>query len=204
MRLFVAVVPPRPVLLELRAALTTLPHTDGNLRWRHPESWHITLTFLGEVPRETLPELTERLARAASRATPMELSVAGGGQFDSRVLWAGVQGDRDRLGRLSETVAAAARRCRLKIDDRPYRPHVTLARVRGEPPEAADAATAAGTAAAVAQRQTDLQPYVERMAAFRTPRWLVKEMELFESVTPTTAGRANIYLSRGRWPLTGR
>ena len=188
MRLFVAVVPPRPVLLELRAALTTLPHTDGNLRWRHPESWHITLAFLGEVPRETLPELTERLARAASRATPMELSVAGGGHFDSRVLWAGVQGDRDRLGRLSETVAAAARRCRLKVDDRPYRPHVTLAGVRGEDPET----------------HTDLQPYVDRMAAFRTPRWLVKEMELFESMTPTTPGRPNIYLSRGRWPLTGR
>jgi 2'-5' RNA ligase len=185
MRLFVAVVPPRPVLLELRAAMTTLPHTGGSLRWRHPESWHITLAFLGEVPRDTLPELSERLARAASRATPMELSVAGGGHFESQVLWAGVQGDRDRLGRLSETVAAAARRCRLKVDDRPYRPHVTLARVRGEDP-------------------TDLQPYVERMTAFRTPRWLVKEMELFESVTPTTPGRAQIYLSRGRWPLTGR
>ena len=185
MRLFVAVVPPRPVLLELRAAMTTLPHTGGSLRWRHPESWHITLAFLGDVPRETLPELTERLARAASRATPMELSVAGGGHFDSQVLWAGVQGDRDRLGRLSETVTAAARRCRLKVDDRPYRPHVTLARVRGEEP-------------------TDLQPFVERMTAFRTPRWLVKEMELFESVTPTTPGRAQIYLSRGRWPLTGR
>jgi 2'-5' RNA ligase len=185
MRLFVAVVPPRPVLLELRAAMTTLPHTGGSLRWRHPESWHITLAFLGEVPRDTLPELSERLARAASRATPMELSVAGGGHFESQVLWAGVQGDRDRLGRLSETVTAAARRCRLKVDDRPYRPHVTLARVRGEEP-------------------TDLQPYVERMTAFRTPRWLVKEMELFESVTPTTPGRAQIYLSRGRWPLTGR
>jgi 2'-5' RNA ligase len=98
-----------------------------------------------------------------------------------------VQGDRDRLGRLSETVAAAARRCRLKVDERPYRPHVTLARVREEP-----------------EAHTDLQPYVERMAAFRTPRWLVKEMELFESVTPTTPGRPNIYLSRGRWPLTGR
>lgn len=193
MRLFVAVVPPRPVLLELRAALTTLPHTDGNLRWRHPESWHITLAFLGEVPREALPELTERLARAASRATPMELSVAGGGHFDSRVLWAGVQGDRDRLGRLSETVTAAARRCRLKVDDRPYRPHVTLARVRED--------SAQQTTTRIS---TDLQPYVDRMAAFRTPRWLVKEMELFESITPTTAGRANIYLSRGRWPLTGR
>jgi RNA 2',3'-cyclic 3'-phosphodiesterase len=186
MRLFVAVVPPRPVLLELRAALTTLPHTDGNLRWLPPDSWHITLAFLGEVPRESLPELTERLSRVAARGTPMELSVAGGGHFESQVLWAGVQGERDRLGRLSETVGAAARRCRLKVDDRPYRPHVTLARVRAE------------------EQKTDLQPYVERMTAFRTPRWLVKEMELFESLSPTTQGRAANYVRRGHWPLTGR
>jgi RNA 2',3'-cyclic 3'-phosphodiesterase len=186
MRLFVAVVPPRPVLLELRAALTTLPHTDGNLRWLPPDSWHITLAFLGEVPRESLPELTERLSRVASRGTPMELSVAGGGHFESQVLWAGIQGERDRLGRLSETVGAAARRCRLKVDDRPYRPHVTLARVRGDEPK------------------TDLQPYVERMTAFRTPRWLVKEMELFESLSPTTQGRVANYVRRGHWPLTGR
>lgn len=185
MRLFVAVVPPRPVLLELRAALSTLPHTDGNLRWTHPESWHITLAFLGEVPKQSLPELTERLSRAASRATPMELAVAGGGQFDSQVLWAGIQGDRDRLGRLSETVAAAARRCRVRVDERPFRPHVTLALSRGE-------------------QAPDLRPYVERMTAFRTPRWLVKEMELFESMPPTGPGRSPIYLSRGRWPLTGR
>jgi RNA 2',3'-cyclic 3'-phosphodiesterase len=187
MRLFVAVVPPRPVLLELRAALSTLPRTDGNLRWTQPESWHITLAFLGDVPKESLPELTERLARAASRATPMELAVTGGGQFDSHVLWAGIQGDRDRLGRLSETVAAAARRCRVRVDDRPFRPHVTLAMARSD-----------------RDGPVDLRPYVDRIAAFRTPRWLVKEMELFESVPAGTAGRAPSYLSRGRWSLTGR
>jgi 2'-5' RNA ligase len=187
MRLFVAVVPPRPVLLELRAALSTLPHTDGNLRWTHPESWHITLAFLGEVPKESLPELVERMARSASRATPMELAVAGGGQFDSQVLWAGIQGDRDRLGRLSEAVAAAARRCRVRVDERPFRPHVTLALARPTPED-----------------PVDLRPYVERMAAFRTPRWLVKEMELFESMPSGTPGRPPVYLSRGRWPLTGR
>jgi 2'-5' RNA ligase len=185
MRLFVAVVPPRPVLLELRAALSTLPHGDAQVRWTHPESWHITLAFLGEVPEPTLPDLTERLARAAGRATPMELAVAGGGAFDSHVLWAGIQGDRDRLGRLSESVAAAARRCRVKVDDRPFRPHVTLARVRGE-------------------GATDLKPYVERMQAFRTPRWLVKEITLFESLAPVGAGRPPVYVPRGHWALTGR
>ena len=188
MRLCVAVVPPRPVLLELRAALSTLPHGDARVRWTHPESWHITLAFLGEVPETTLPDLTERLARAAGRATPMELAIVGGGHFDSHTLWAGVQGDRDRLGRLSESVTAAARRCRVKVDEKPFRPHVTLARVRGEAHEG----------------PADLRPYVERMQAFRTPRWLVKEIGLFESLPPAGVGRPPVYVGRGHWALTGR
>jgi RNA 2',3'-cyclic 3'-phosphodiesterase len=46
----------------------------------------------------------------------------------------------------------------------------------------------------------DLQPYVDRMAAFRTPRWLVGEVDLFR----VTADPARHYERIGRWALTGR
>ncbi|HEV3172629.1 MAG TPA: RNA 2',3'-cyclic phosphodiesterase [Actinocrinis sp.] len=182
MRLFVAVIPPRPVVLELRAALTTLPHGDPQLRWCRPESWHVTLAFFGEVAEPALEDLKDRLGRAAGRNTPMELSLAGGGHFTGKALWTGVQGDRDRLGRLAESVAGVARRCHIKVDDRPFRPHLTLAHVRDS----------AGP--------VDLQPYVERMAGFRTPRWLVGEIDLFESVDDPLKRYNRI----GRWALTGR
>lgn len=190
MRLFVAVVPPPIVLLELRAAMTTLPHTDPGLRWTRPDTWHITLAFLGEVPDESLPDVRERLARAASRNTPMELAIAGGGQFGGRALWAGIQGDRDRLGRLAEAVNAAVRRCHIKVEDRAFRPHLTLARVRGMQRDTGD--DIAGP--------VDLQPYVERMTAFRTPRWLVGEVDLFR----VNQDPAKHYERIGRWALTGR
>jgi 2'-5' RNA ligase len=190
MRLFVAVTPPRPVVLELRAALSTLPHGDPYLRWSRPETWHITLAFLGDVAREALPDLVERLSRAAARNTPMELTVAGGGRFGARALWAGIQGDRDGLGRLAESVSSAARRCHIKIEERPFRPHLTLAHVRGVPRGAGDGETG----------PVDLQVYVDRMQTFRTPRWLVGEVELFESMD----GPTQQYCSRGRWALTGR
>lgn len=204
MRLFVAVIPPRPVVLELRAALTTLPHGDPALRWSRPETWHVTLAFFGEVAEDTLDELKDRLGRAAARNTPMELALAGGGHFGGRTLWTGVQGDRDRLGRLAESVNSVARRCHIKVDERPFRPHLTLARVRDSGGTdrrsngcGDDQENGGGRGR---ENLPDLQPYVDRMAAFRTPRWLVGEIDLFNVVDDPLKR----YERAGRWALTGR
>ena len=89
----------------------------------------MTLAFFGDVPEENLADLKERLGRAAARNTPMELALAGGGRFGGRTLWTGVQRERERLGRLAESVNSVARRCHVKVDERPFRPHLTLARV---------------------------------------------------------------------------
>jgi len=189
MRLFVAVVPPRPVVLELRAALTTLPHADPQVRWCRPETWHVTLAFFGDVPPDAYEDLKERLGRAAARNTPMELALAGGGHFGGRTLWTGVQGERERLGRLAESVNSVARRCHIKVDERPFRPHLTLARVRE-----------AGCVGDDHDGPIDLRPYVERMAAFRTPRWLVGEIDLFNVMDDPIKRYERV----GRWALTGR
>lgn len=205
MRLFVAVIPPRPVVLELRAALTTLPHGDPALRWCRPETWHVTLAFLGDVPDDGLDDLKERLGRAAARNTPMELALAGGGHFGGRTLWTGVQGDRDRLGRLAESVNSVARRCHIKVDERPFRPHLTLARVRDSGNGNSHKTHGHGHAQANGNGRgtealPDLQPYVDRMAAFRTPRWLVGEIDLFNVVDDPLKRYERV----GRWALTGR
>lgn len=241
MRLFVAVIPPRPVVLELRAALTTLPHDNPGLRWSRPETWHVTLAFFGDVPDDSLDDLKERLGRAAARNTPMELALAGGGHFGGRTLWTGVQGERDRLGRLAESVNSVARRCHIKVDERPFRPHLTLARVRDTAggASASLSGTLGGTSGggALGGSRTeehhgggnggngghgahgghaghgghsgyagnggsspDLQPYVDRMASFRTPRWLVGEIDLFNVVDDPIKRYERI----GRWALTGR
>ena len=67
---------------------------------------------------------------------PPSLSLGGAGAFPTaaraRVLWTGVQGDRDGLGMLAMRVAAAARRARAPPaqESREYEPHLTLARCR--------------------------------------------------------------------------
>ncbi|HEX2262681.1 MAG TPA: RNA 2',3'-cyclic phosphodiesterase, partial [Pseudonocardiaceae bacterium] len=145
MRLFVALTPPGEVVEELSANTVTLRELVPDLRWTRPEQWHVTLAFLGEVGEHVVDELTRRLNRAAARHPPLLLSFGGGGRFGHQVLWTRVQGDRDGLCRLADSVRAAARRSRLPMEQRPYRPHLTLARSDGE---------------------TDLRPLVERLTSW--------------------------------------
>jgi 2'-5' RNA ligase len=124
--------------------------SDGpRLRWVSGEQWHVTVTFFGEVTDDRLEDLQVRLARAASRASALDLVLAGPGRFGSarrtRVLWQGVDGDTAALRALAASCRAAGRRAGLTTRglaaDERYRPHITLARVT--PPGDVSAVTAA-------------------------------------------------------------
>jgi RNA 2',3'-cyclic 3'-phosphodiesterase len=131
-RLFAAVDPPREQLADLDAHVD---RDDDRLRFVAVEQWHVTLAFYGEVPDAKVDELTERLARAAARGSTMTLRLAGAGTFPrqpvkARVLWAGLDGDVEALSRLAASCAAAGRRLGLAMEERAFRPHLTLARAR--------------------------------------------------------------------------
>jgi 2''-5'' RNA ligase len=167
-RLFVALAPPTDCVDELSAALDDVRGTVPDLRWTPPEQWHLTLAFLGEVDERVLPDLVARLARTASRHEPLDLWLAGAGRFGCRVLWLGVRGDTEGLRHLAASVRAAARRARLPVEDRPYRPHLTLA--RGRDPAA------------------DLRPVVARMNGFAGRPWTADALHLVRSHLGAGAG----------------
>nr|WTB36236.1 RNA 2',3'-cyclic phosphodiesterase [Streptomyces sp. NBC_00830] len=168
MRLFVAVLPPDPAIEELRRAVTplhTLPGADS-LRWTGTDAWHFTLAFLGVVDDDLLPDLYERLERAARRTEPFPLRIHRGGRFDGHVLWAGAAGALDTLRLLAERADAAARRAGIPMEEhRRYTPHLTLARSRTE---------------------TDLHPYLDALDTFEGTTWEVGEIGLVRSNLPVS------------------
>lgn len=101
-------------------------------KWVHPEDYHITLQFFGDTPKTAIPELAAALRRAAQGMPPFRQEADGFGTFglpeSPRVLWAGVGGDLKALHRLQEAVASETAGLGFKREDRPYHPHITLAR----------------------------------------------------------------------------
>ncbi|MGW3915983.1 RNA 2',3'-cyclic phosphodiesterase [Streptomyces sp. NPDC005070] len=129
-RLFIALAPPdhakEELARELRPAYGTHPH----MRWNRIEDWHITLAFLGELPVGTVALLRPPLAGLAAARRPPSLALRGSGDFDDRVLWSGIDGDLDELHALATDVRTTVRDCGIVFEERPFRPHLTLARAR--------------------------------------------------------------------------
>jgi RNA 2',3'-cyclic 3'-phosphodiesterase len=142
----------------------------------------VTLAFLGDVGDDVVAELARRLNRAAARYPPLSLSLGDGGRFGHQVLWTRVHGDRDVLRRLAGSVQAAARRCRLPVEQRPYRPHLTLAR--------------AGAA-------TDLRPLVERLTCWQGQPWLATRLYLIRSHLGAGLNGSALHEPIADWPLDG-
>ncbi|MET9956859.1 RNA 2',3'-cyclic phosphodiesterase [Streptomyces sp. NPDC006339] len=129
-RLFIALAPPDDAKDELAQELRPAYEAYPGLRWNRIEDWHITLAFLGELPVTSVPLLTAPLASLAATHPPVELALRGSGHFDERVLWSGIDGDLDGLRLLAAEVRTLVKRCGIPFEDRPLRPHLTLARAR--------------------------------------------------------------------------
>lgn len=186
MRAFVALIPPAGALAELATAVAPLRAAHPDLRWTPPAQWHLTLAFLGEVDESVLPDLGERLARAAHRHPPASLALAGGGRFGDRVLWTRVQGGTDGVRRLAASVRAAARRCTIAVGEGPYRPHLTLARARPGPRREGD---------------TDLRTAVAALAGFAGSAWTADTLHLVRSRLGAGPGGTAAHEVLASWPL---
>ncbi|MEU5778508.1 RNA 2',3'-cyclic phosphodiesterase [Streptomyces venezuelae] len=127
---FIALAPPDDAKNELAHTLGRAYTAYPDLRWNRIEDWHITLAFLGELPVQTVQRLRSPLADLAAARPSLELSLRGGGHFDERVLWSGIEGDLEGLHELAEAVRARVRDCGVVFPERLLRPHLTLARAR--------------------------------------------------------------------------
>jgi 2'-5' RNA ligase len=135
MRLFAAVDIPEEVKMALESFLKPL-RPAAKLSWTRPENLHITTQFIGEWPEVRLDEVKRALAAIPFRGA-FEIAVKGIGWFPDarrpRVFWAGVDGG-DALRTLARLTGQALAAIGVLIEDRPYSPHLTLARIRERVP----------------------------------------------------------------------
>jgi 2'-5' RNA ligase len=163
------VTPPAAARAHLAAALAPLREAPGAPRWGDPGRWHLTLLFLGAVPPGLLPALTDAVGDAVAPTPPASLRLAGAGRFGSarrpQVLWAGLDGDVAVVAALAGRLSAAARGLGLPVEDRPFRPHLTLGRWHPRRPADGDLA--------------------DRLTGYRGPDWPLAGVSLVHS----TGGR---------------
>lgn len=122
----------RASLGELTASLAA---RAGAVRWTANENLHVTLAFLGNVPRHAAPEVVGAVRDAVRGHAPFRLALRGVGAFPRaerpRVLWVGCGEGGAETTALHDDVAAALEPLGFPRDARPFTPHVTLGRVKG-------------------------------------------------------------------------
>lgn len=141
MRLFVALDVPEETRRVLRNTQDLLREelAGSRLGWQDTARSHLTLKFLGDVAERLLPACEMAVQEAARSVRPFRLTTGSLGVFPSprrpSVLWLGVAGDVEALSKLQAEVSW--RLADLSPPgDHPFRPHLTLARVKSLGPGA--------------------------------------------------------------------
>lgn len=111
-----------------------LMNLSARVSWTRPESMHLTLAFLGEIDDIRCAGLAGSLDDVAADVRPFRFEVRGEGLFGPekapRVVWAGVADEEGGLATLHRGVNGALDSLGFPTEDRPFRPHLTLGRVR--------------------------------------------------------------------------
>jgi 2'-5' RNA ligase len=193
MRLFTAVELPDEVRAAVAAAAAPLLAPFPDARRVAPENLHVTVRFLGDVQPQALPAIRAALAEASSESGAGRARAQGFGAFpgpsEPRVVWAGIDDPAHAFTALERNVGERIAPLGFPPEDRPYAPHVTVARLgspRGRPGRGRRAP---------ADRA---RPFVSPPSSPLGPEFPVRELTLFESeLTP----RGPRYRALDRFPL---
>lgn len=116
-----------------------------------PALAHLTIHFLGQVPESQLPLVSATCTTVCARLPSFDLGLGGLGGFPRlaapRALWIGLTAGQEPLGTLHQALRPGLVSAGLALEERPFSPHLTVARVR-RLPSAEQAASLRGLARA--------------------------------------------------------
>ncbi|MFQ5949705.1 MAG: RNA 2',3'-cyclic phosphodiesterase, partial [Nitrospiria bacterium] len=134
-RLFIAL----PLSKEIRRGCAMLQERGRNLiasvRWSDPEKLHLTLLFLGQIEWSVQLQIKEIIQGVANSFPPFSVDISGLGAFPKRrsprVIWIGIS-EAPLLMTIQQKFVTSIASLGIPIETRPYRPHLTLGRIKKE------------------------------------------------------------------------
>jgi RNA 2',3'-cyclic 3'-phosphodiesterase len=133
MRIFLAINPPADVRRRVWEAIAPLRDLSPDVSWVPEIKIHLTLKFIGEMAEDRIASLSSAMTELARTHAAPVVHLATVGAFPNfrrpRVIWMGIE-QEPRLELLHHDVEIACDRLGHELEGRPYRPHLTLGRVR--------------------------------------------------------------------------
>jgi 2'-5' RNA ligase len=135
-RMFCAVELPHDVRVQLHDHIRRLREAvpDAAASWSRPENIHLTLKFFGNVATDKLPAISAAATRATKEFSPFQIRIGGTGVFPkpsrAQALWIGVDDPAGQLSTLQRRLEDECASEGFAKEDRAFRPHLTIARLR--------------------------------------------------------------------------
>jgi 2'-5' RNA ligase len=167
-RTFIAVEVPESIRKQAARLMGRLDVTSANVKWVSTEDLHLTLKFLGDVPRSEVTDLCDVVAEAVAGIKPFEAECHGGGAFPNverpRTVFLGLGEGQDEMVALHDALEAPLAEMGFRAEHRRFRPHLTIGRVRR-----------------ATSGIEDLGSLIGQHADFAAGRFTVKEVIVFSS-----------------------
>jgi 2'-5' RNA ligase len=137
LRTFIAVDPGPAIRDRLVALQESLARSGSQMKWVEPANLHFTLLFLGEVEDREVPEVCRAVAGCCATVAAFEMTVGKVGCFGNprrpRTVWAGLsEGGVDLVALHDALELPLLELGCYRREDRPFTPHLTLGRVKGD------------------------------------------------------------------------
>lgn len=134
LRTFLAIDLPSSLQSSIERHIRMVKRELPGLSWSKPENLHINLKFFGDTTERQIDQIRRAVEPAISQVSPFVVGLKGFGVFPDdrspRVLWIGLDGALDHLSTLAGYVGQAVVPLGFPQENRPFRPHLTVARVK--------------------------------------------------------------------------
>ncbi len=136
-RTFIAVEIPVEVKDRAGQLIDRLRMAPAKVKWVAPAAMHWTLKFLGDVPLVETPAICQAVVRAAEPFAPFDVEAKGAGAFPDahrpRTIWIGMGRGAAEMIALHDAIERELSPLGYREENRRFRPHLTIGRVRQSP-----------------------------------------------------------------------